>query len=355
MKAKDGSPLVSIVAGLLVLLASNVVQAQDFKPIELTVIGNVGNIPQSTEIERPLFEGLPTRSNGRFKVRFRTLQELGMKGDEMSRLASRGSFNIVALLAGYVSGDAPFFIGVDIPGLAGSLDDAEKQAEAYRVALDVYLQEKLNVKLLALWPYPLQILYCREEVKSLDDLKGRRIRVHSTALSSLVKAVGGIAVSVPFAEVYTSLQRGVADCAATSTVAGNTQKWYEVSKWIVTLPLGWAISAHVAHKGFWEGLEPGARDYLAREMGRMEQRLWDMARQRGDDALSCNMGGECKYGTKGAMKLYRLTDDEVARVRKLVSGTVLADWASECKKTYPQCVEKWNETIGKVIGVSVAK
>ena len=91
--------------------------------------------------------------------------------------------------------------------------------------------------------------------------------MHSTALSSLVEAVGGIAVSIPFAEVYTSLQRGVADCAATSSVAGNTQKWYEVSSWIVTLPLGWAISAHVAHKGFWDGLDDLRRNW-------QEDRRW---------------------------------------------------------------------------------
>jgi TRAP-type C4-dicarboxylate transport system substrate-binding protein len=327
--------------------------AQDFKPFKINVIGNVGSIPQSTEIERPIFEGLGERSGGRIEVRFRTLQELGMKGHEMSRLAARGSFDIVALLAGYISGDAPFFIGVDIPGLAGSLEDAEKQVDSYRVVLDGYLQERLNVKLLALWPYPLQILYCKMPVSSLDDIKGKRIRVHSTALASLVKAVGGIAVSIPFGEVYTSLQRGVADCAATSSVAGNTQKWYEVSNQIVTLPLGWAISAHVAYKPFWEGLEPSARDFLAREMGRMEQRLWDMARERGGDALSCNMGGACKFGTKGAMKLYRLTGPEVKKVQGLVADSVLVDWAAECSKTYKPCVKQWNGTIGKVIGTSI--
>jgi TRAP-type C4-dicarboxylate transport system substrate-binding protein len=339
-----------------VSLTSTGALAQDFQPFQLNVIGNVANIPQSNEIERPRFEGLGERSNGRIQVRFRTFQELGMKGDELSRLASRGSFDIVALLAGYISGDAPFFIGVDIPGLAASLDEAEQQAEAYRIALDAYLQDKLNVKLLALWPYPHQVLYCRDEVTSLDDLKGRRIRVHGTALSSLVEAIGGIAVSVPFAEVYTSLQRGVADCAATSTVAGNTQKWYEVSNWIVTLPLGWAVSAHVAHMGFWEGLEPAARDYLAREMGRVEQQLWDMARERGDNALSCNMGGECGFGgTQGSMQLYRLDEAELARVREIVGETVLADWATDCQRTYPQCIETWNATIGKVVGLSIER
>jgi TRAP-type C4-dicarboxylate transport system substrate-binding protein len=334
-------------------VCSTGVAAQDFKPFKLNVVGNVAGIPQSLEIEKPVFNGLHDKSGGKIDVRYRTYQELGMKGDEMARLASRGSFDIVALLGGYVSGDAPFFIGSDIPGLAPTLDDAKKQSDAYRDVLDKYLQQHLNVKLLTLWPYPLQILYCRGPVTSLDDLKGKRIRVHGTALSDLVKGIGGVAVEIPFAEVYTSLQRGVADCAATSTVAGNAQKWYEVSNTMVTLPLGWAISAHVANKDFWNKLEPGARAFLTKQMDAMETMLWDMARDRGDDALSCNMGKTCKFGTKGAMQLYRLTPAELKTVRGLVAGSILRDWAKQCSANYKPCVAEWNGTIGKVIDVSV--
>ncbi len=345
---------VGIVAAVGIALMSASAGAQDFKPFKLNIIGNVSGIPQSKEIERPLFTGLEKKSNGRIDVQFRTFQELGMKGDEMARMAARGNFDIVALLAGYISGDAPFFIGVDVPGLAASLEDAQAQVEAYREVLDKYLQEHLNVKLLTIWPYPLQVLYCREPISSLDDLKGKRIRVHSTVLARLVESIDGIAVTIAFSEVYTSLQRGVADCAATSTLAGMTQKWFEVTKQLVTLPLGWAISAHVAHKGFWDGLEPGARDFLAKEMAAMEKSLWDMARDRGEDAKSCMMGGACKYGVPGgSMTLYELNEAEISKVRGIVSGTVLADWATECSKRYKPCVPQWNNTIGKLIGVEI--
>jgi TRAP-type transport system periplasmic protein len=333
--------------------AAGAAAAQDFKPLKLNIVGNVANIPQSNEIEAPVFNGLATKSGGKVQVRFRTFQELGMKGEEMTRLASKGAFDIVALLGGYVSGDAPFFIGSDIPGLAATLEDAKKQNDAYREVLDKYMQQHLNVKLLTLWPYPLQILYCRDPVKSLDDLKGKRIRVHGTALSDLVKGIGGVAVAIPFAEVYTSLQRGVADCAATSTVAGNAQKWYEVSNQLVTLPLGWAISAHVANKGFWDKLEPGARAFLTKEMAGMEKQLWDMARDRGEDGLNCNMGKDCKFGTKGKMNLYRLTQPELTKVRSLVADSILLDWAKECTSKYAPCKAEWNQTIGKTIGVSI--
>jgi TRAP-type mannitol/chloroaromatic compound transport system substrate-binding protein len=199
----------------------------------------------------------------------------------------------------------------------------------------------------------LQILYCRDPVASLADLKGRRIRVHATVLAKLVEQIGGIAVSIPYAEVYTSLQRGVADCAATSSTGGNLAKWFEVSKHLVTLPLGWAISAHVANKRFWDNLEPGARAFLEKEMKTMEAALWELARDRGNDGLSCNMGGPCKYGvSQGAsMTLYKLTDAELAKIREIVAGSVLANWAKDCSAVYKPCVEEWNKTVGNVASV----
>jgi hypothetical protein len=180
--------------------------------------------------------------------------------------------------------------------------------------------------------------------------------VHATVLATLVEQIGAIAVSIPYAEVYTSLQRGVADCAATSTTGGNLAKWFEVSKHLVTLPLGWAISAHVANKHFWDGLEPGARAFLEKEMKGMEEALWELARDRGNDGLSCNMGGACKYGVNqgASMTLYKLTDAELAKVRQIVAGSVLSNWAKDCSAVYKTCIEEWNNTVGKVTSV-VAK
>jgi TRAP-type C4-dicarboxylate transport system substrate-binding protein len=337
-------------------LGSTEAKAQDFKPFTINVVGNIGNIPQTMVVERPTFTGLPEKSGGKITVRFRTFQDLGMNGSELLRLTARGDFDVASLIAGYISGDAPFFMGVDVPGLAPTLDDAQKQAEVYRAPLEDYMANQHNVKLLTVFPSPLQILYCRDPVTNLGDLKGRRIRVHATVLATLVERIGGIAVSIPYAEVYTSLQRGVADCAATSSTGGNLAKWFEVSKHLVTLPLGWAISAHVANKRFWDGLEPGARAYLEKEMKAMEGALWDLARDRGNDGLNCNMGGPCKYGvSQGAsMTLYKLTEPELAKIREVVAGSVLVNWAKDCSAVYQPCVELWNRTVGQVTGV-VAK
>jgi len=327
--------------------------AQTFDSFKLNFLGGITNLPQTTVIERPTIEGLPKKSNGRIDVRYRTFQELGLQGPELLRLATRRSFDVVYLLGGYASGDAPFLVGADLPGISPTLEEAKEQANAFRPALAKFLEEQFSITPLTVWPYPHQYLYCREPVGSLDQLGGKRVRVHSSALATLVKNLGASALTMPIGDVYSALQRGVIDCATNSSVAGNAMKWFEVSTTMVDLPLGWAMNVHLANKGFWDGLEPGARSFLQDQMKTMEAAFWDMARERGEDALNCNTGQECKAHTKAAMKLYRLTAAENTRVREVVSRAVLPEWAGVCSQKFPACVPEWNRTVGRVAGVTI--
>lgn len=334
-------------------LAAGPAAAQDFAPFSVTVVGNVASVPQSPLIERPHFEGLNEASGGRVDVRFRTFEELSLDGSELVRLVSRGAFDMVALQLGYISGDAPFVLGVDIPGMAPTLEDARAQSAAYFDVLDAYLQENYQTKLLAIWPYPVQVFFCNKPVAGLDDLVGLRIRVTSSALSTLTEQVGGVAATVPFGEVYSALQRGLIDCAAASAVGGNGQKWYEVSTHLYVLPLGWGINAHVANLDFWNGLEPGAREFLTAQVDAMNEALWQMAEERGSDGISCNTGGACTYGTSGAMTLVEATEEDTARVQEIVAATVLPAWADDCEAVFPACKAEWNGTIGALVGIEV--
>ena len=63
-------------------------------------------------------------------------------------------------------------------------------------------------------------LMCREKVNSLDDIKGKRIRV-TGSLGRWAEYLGGVPVSMTSADMVESLQRGVLDC-----VMGFTA-WYQ--------------------------------------------------------------------------------------------------------------------------------
>ena len=331
--------------------ASQSVALEDLK---LRILGNYGNQPHSNEVERPVFtKRIPEASGGKIKVEFRTVDEVGLKGTEVVRLLKQGAFHIAAMQLGIVSGDIPFVTGMDLPGLAPDMKTARAVVNATREPFDRLMQEKYGGKLLAVWPYPSQVFYCNAKIAGIGDLKGKKVRVFSTALANLAKGLGGIGVTIPFQEVYQGLQRGVADCAISGTTGGNSQKWFEVSTHLYNLSVGWGLVSHAANLDFWNKLSPEARNFLTDQMTRLETEMWDLVERLDGDALRCSTGGTCKFGYKGKMVLVNASPADQEKVKKMVETELLPSWAAACNKTQPGCAKTWNDTAGKILGISV--
>ena len=73
-------------------------------------------------------------------------------------------------------------------------------------------------------------IYAKEEVSSVDDLKGKKVRVQATKTEDThFPAYGAQPVHMPFGEVYTSLQTGVVDMAENGVNVYLSNKHYEVA------------------------------------------------------------------------------------------------------------------------------
>ncbi|MFH5824604.1 TRAP transporter substrate-binding protein DctP [Georgenia sp. AZ-5] len=73
-------------------------------------------------------------------------------------------------------------------------------------------------------------LFCTEPVSSAEDAAGKTIRTNSPLTTGLVKELGAATADVPTAEVYSALQRGVVDCAATALSVVDSMGLSEVAK-----------------------------------------------------------------------------------------------------------------------------
>ena len=318
------------------------------------VLGGFSNQLQNSAIEKPFFEGLDKATGGKIKAQFRFIDEVGLKGFDGVRQLQSGIFQIMAISPGYVAGDEPFFIGLDMPGIALDLPVARRTVDAYRSAFDERLQQKFGGKLLALWPYPGQVFFCKGAISGLDGLKGKKVRVFSPALAALVEYFGGTPVTVPFSEVYQGLQRGIVDCAISASLSGNSAKWFEVADHIYPLAVSWGMQSHAANLDFWKKLPAGEQKTLAAEFGRMEEQMWSIAQAATQDGINCNTGvGRCERGTPAKMKAIPVAAADAARIKAAVEKAVLPKWSADCKRTYPDCARVWNETIGKVVGISI--
>src|SRR5438094_2811972 len=73
-------------------------------------------------------------------------------------------------------------------------------------------------------------MYSKQEVKSIDDVKGKKVRVQATKTEdTLFPVYGAQTVHMPFGDVYTSLQTGVVDFAENGINVYLSNKHYEVA------------------------------------------------------------------------------------------------------------------------------
>jgi len=91
-------------------------------------------------------------------------------------------------------------------------------------------QKKNNIKVLYPGCMGVTGVTARIPVKSLADLKGKKVNVITSYQRDFFKELGWIPVNVKIPELYEALSRGVLDAIFMSTGAVIPLKWYEVGK-----------------------------------------------------------------------------------------------------------------------------
>src|SRR5262249_37138948 len=83
---------------------------------------------------------------------------------------------------------------------------------------------------IALATLGLRSMYSKKEIRSVEDMKGLKVRVQATATEDTMFPVyGAQTVHMPFGSVYTSLQTGVVDVAENGVNVYLVNKHYEVA------------------------------------------------------------------------------------------------------------------------------
>ena len=72
--------------------------------------------------------------------------------------------------------------------------------------------------MLADYTYPLQVIWGKKKLTSLDDIKGMKLRVAQPEQGEMVRRFGGTSVTISAPEVPSALDRGVVDGIFTAGV-----------------------------------------------------------------------------------------------------------------------------------------
>ncbi|MBE2243174.1 MAG: TRAP transporter substrate-binding protein [Burkholderiaceae bacterium] len=349
---KAGMLTLAVAAAAVALLAPPA-SAQELPKTHLKVAGGLSNLTAFTDYEKPFWtKTIPERSKGQVTAEIKGFNEMGIKGPELLRLLGSGVLEFGTATLSYFASDNPINEAIDLAGLAPDVKTAREVTNAFEPVLAKFYGQGSNVKLLGISTYPAQVFFCNADIKGLADIKGKKVRTSSRTQADFVEALGGTSVTMAFGEVVPALQNKVVDCAITGSLSGYSAKWYEVSTHLVALPINWNQQIHAVNGKAWAKFTPALQTFLQTEVNGLVNQIWDAAARQTQEGFDCNTGAAaCTQPVKGKMTLVvpSAADRELlAKIR----GAVIEKWAARCS---PQCVNDFNATIGKVVGVTAKK
>jgi TRAP-type C4-dicarboxylate transport system substrate-binding protein len=136
---------------------------------------------------------------------------------------------------------------------------ATPRVVATKVANDVYNKFKPkeldDVAVMYLHAHGPGLLFTRIKSKTMEDLKGVKIRSHGTS-AKVVKALGGTPVAMPMPELYQALQKGVVDGGLYPIEVNKGWKMAEVIDFCtLDLPIAYTSTFYVVmNKDKWNSL-----------------------------------------------------------------------------------------------------
>ncbi len=259
-------------AGSLAALVSAPAMSADPVEVPVATWGSPSHINVATFVGK-LGEVLDAESDGRITLRHFPSGQLAEDADMPVALTTGAvKFGWVTLnnWSGIIEdvkiADAP--AGLTMEQMAEATD-AENGIKA---VLDRQLREK-GTTLLAVTPLGPTVFVTNEPALAPKDFAGKKIRVYSEGTADLAQAIGAAPVQLPFADVYTALQRGTIDGAITGFQGVGSQKMYEVAKFLL-VPASFTgaggYQGWVANLDWWEGLTDADREIIAKAIGEAE-------------------------------------------------------------------------------------
>jgi len=159
----------------------------------------------------PLKKELEEKSKGRIRVTIHPGGALAPAPAHYENIVA-GAFDIGWTLQGYTPGRFPLSGIVEMPFLWSSAQEATRVFWQLYEELPALQNEYRDVKVLATWTHDLGQLYTTSKpVRTLDDLRGLKIRAPGPVQTSMLRALGAVPLNMPAGEVYDSLERGVVD------------------------------------------------------------------------------------------------------------------------------------------------
>jgi TRAP-type C4-dicarboxylate transport system substrate-binding protein len=242
--------------------------------------------PITGSVFTPWAKEVSAASGGTLKIDIYPGGTLGRNPLQQLKLVQDGVADLTWTVPGYTPGrfddtqvaELPFLV---TDATSGSLAMTKLHQQGLLRGFD-------DLKLLLIGTVPANNVHSREPVKSLADLKGKKIRAGSSQIAKLVETLGAVPVQLGAPQVAESLARGVIDASLNEWNFVATFKIDEVVRNHTVLPMGTVAVMVPMMKAKYDALPAQAKaaldkhtgEALARRFGAVVDKTNDATRER---------------------------------------------------------------------------
>lgn len=229
------------------------------------------------------------RTDGAVNIKIFWEGALG-KAKENLGLIQKGAIDLAAMSPGYFPAELPFHAAPNsIPMAMSEVPQATELMELLLKNVPEFDEEAKRNGMKALFfhhlnPYK---LVCKEHIKGIEDMKGKKVRTWGKDMPRMVQAAGGVPVTLGLPELYEGLGRGTVDCIPFSVDLMVNYKIYEVAKHVhhITLWEGPTNAVWIS-RPVWEEMRPDHRGIVQEVSFEAAKRDRDQVMAAGEKAIS---------------------------------------------------------------------
>jgi len=296
----------------------------DINAAEIIELSYTNHFPP-THIQSKLAEAwceeVEKRTDGKVKITYYPVQTL-LEPDKIYYGILNGITDIGQCVFGYNRGVFPAMEAFSLPHGFASAPEATRVLNEFHK--NFKLKETSRGKILYLHAHGPAMLHSKKKIEKLEDMRGVKVRSYGFN-AAMVKALGGIPVSMPMAEVYEALSKGVVDATFSPIEALKGWKQAEVVDYSIEIEgVAYSTAMYVMmNKNKWNSLPQDIKETI-------EEINQEWITKTGEAWRSSDEEG-IEYTIAQSNKIIKLDKEESDRWAKAVYP-IIADYVANVKK-----------------------
>ncbi len=275
---------------------------------------------------RPWAKKVEEATKNRVKIDIFHAQTLA-KGPDIWSAVRTGVADMGWCFHGYWPDMTPLSDVITLPSLP--IKNAEKGSEVLWKLYEKFpsiRNEYKDVHVVTLWSSsPYFLITTKKQVKTMEDIKGMKIRVVGGPPTDQMKALGAVPTLIPMPDTYLALDKGVIDGmgAAWEPILGF--RLYEIAKYYTIIPLSAVYFSMSMNKQKWESLPKDIQDAITSVGGLEAAKFW------GKNFYDTAEEGVLELAKKGNYQInrYVVPQAEAARWTKVAGEPIWKEWVKK--------------------------